>query len=173
MYIGVIEIWLFMGAEEVAIKGDVFTSTRIYFREFENKIYDCAWLKMKFANNPQTIYIGSFYIPSGLPRSIYTDIYDSISNTPDLVRNEIVILGDFNIPGYDEHVPSSNGKIDHLLHFLRACQLQQVNRVPNFQGRLLDLVIKNLPTLQVQRGDSPLQKEDASPSLIIYINTVY
>ena len=80
--------------------------------------------------------------------------------------------GDFNINKYlPENTISSDAKTNLLLQFLNFTQLQQLNFVPNFHKRYLDLVVSNLKCV-VSKAEYTFLTEDLHhPALNLYVDT--
>lgn len=87
-----------------------------------------------------------------------------------LMDEQILLLGDFNLPNFILEVPSC-AKTSTFLHFCSLLELQQRNNVFNVNNRLLDLVLTpEHSVVSVCRADVPIVQEDIyHPALDIII----
>lgn len=81
----------------------------------------------------------------------YRNLFDFLSSLDSLYSKNILLVGDFNIPGccFDNFCddlginPGSSDLLRCFLNFINYLNLSQVNSVTNFRHNLLDLVIAN------------------------------
>ncbi|CAB3224950.1 unnamed protein product [Arctia plantaginis] len=62
--------------------------------------------------------------------------------------------------GYTEHIGIFNESQISFMDVLTVCNLNQLNSVPNFMGRLLDLALSNT-SLELLPSSHPLVPEDS------------
>lgn len=135
-----------------AIKNDI-SAIRLTAWE-EEILFENIWLKINTHNNSK-IFINTVYIP---PWANHQQVKTYLEHLHDIVNvrepySRFVILGDFNLPSIT-WFPSS----DHFsaityegrtaiqfLNLLNFSNLTQKNGINNINGRILDLVITNIP----------------------------
>lgn len=121
-------------------------------------------------------YLCCLYIPSGANDTVYESyitILQLFFETAKMeVTDNIVLIGDFNIPSVDWVRDEDNEDVllptnvdreiaDQLLKTLLSYGLSQLNFVRNFQGRLLDLLFVNCSCeTSIIRCEIPLSKVD-------------
>lgn len=106
-------------------------------------------------------------------------LHDICLNNP---CDNIIVLGDFNVPDFslysqEENVscyefinPADKPKCDLLLNTLNLCNLHQYSTIKNYINRTLDLVLSNT-SVEVDKCDSPLINIDKHhPALTIDFN---
>lgn len=128
----------------------------------------CAWAKLK-GNN---LIILVIYIPPSCPNIIYNKLLVNISiYLSTLTADEIIILGDFNIPQLI-NIDVSNSyclKSQVVSNIMSRLKLTQYNHIYNLKGHLLDLVLASMNLTSIRSLD-PLVPEDLyHPALEIEI----
>ena len=145
--------------------------------QHEIKIEGCEniWVKLRgYSNKHKTLYVAVYYLAPNTPLCTYKKISESIIR---LVSDgiDMLILGDFNVPffyhwycrGMNEVVRKSSDmmRIDarsaELIDLVHVAGLRSHNKIVNHQNRTLDLVLSNLSTLSVLKGDSLITCTDA------------
>lgn len=123
---------------------------------------DCMACKISFKNT--VLIIIAIYIPPSLRTEIYGNIFDMLENSFDFSSNNILIVGDFNIPDLQNLNDNCMGyKPSALLNdFINFNDLLQHNNITNDSNKTLDLVISSRTTqLSVSRHLHPLVTEDS------------
>lgn len=113
------------------------------------------------------------YVSPSCSENEYTKLYDFLLAIIDALDcgYKIFISGDFNLPSYVHEFESRatamrSNSVNGFLNFLDQSQLKQFNLIKNQSGRILDLVLSNLPT-SVTHSFVALVKEDSHhPSLL-------
>lgn len=119
-------------------------------------------------------YICIVYIPPSSNIAKYLEFYEWIELHEEIQYNNVIILGDFNIP--ELNVTNSDfctgGKdINELKNFISLYNLTSFNYVQNVNKRTLDLVLSNYVQTVVSESDDPLVPIDKHhPSLDISLN---
>jgi hypothetical protein len=109
-----------------------------------------------------SIFINAIYFPPATPSNLYLDYCEHIESLSNVLKNNLLIVGDFNLPEinsstYDLSQGTVKAKILHQL--MNFYELDSFNSVRNVNYRTLDLVLSNLH-LDVIRDDDPLVPED-------------
>lgn len=137
--------------------------------ECESQIED-LWIQLEFlANNiTQKICLCVVY----LPPPINVNIIDSfVTHCNSVFENKnfdnIAIFGDFNLSCIDWHTISASGKTMSLpaaaiilVDFVNLNHFKQCNRVPNVNGKVLDLVLTNISNCTISNSIEVLSKVD-------------
>lgn len=118
--------------------------------------------------------IGNVYIPPGQPSSVYCKYLNAVDEVlnSSVEYNEIVLMGDFNLPEVDwanaDYSVTTNTSARYLLELCATYNLKQLNNVLNFRGVCLDLVFSSFHScLIVGAEDYALLEEDRNhPSLL-------
>lgn len=128
-------------------------------------------LAAKISLHHYVIYIFVVYVPPTVTADEYDKLFDFLSLLPCVHNNDILILGDFNIPKYASYLADSqpDNKILSLVNFLNMFNLQQQNFVFNTDGKLLDLVICNKKCAVEQSDDILTREDDFHPALNILL----
>nr|CAI5849047.1 unnamed protein product [Callosobruchus analis] len=103
---------------------------------------------------------------------MYELFFEGLERTLSALSGNIIILGDFNAPGF-VRLDNSDRRVNAICTLLNVLNLQQCNNVLNGTNRLLDLVLSNL-TCNVQRSIFPLVSEEIlyHPALEIVVEDV-
>ena len=108
-------------------------------------------------NNFFTILVYVVYIPPNISvenfESFLNIFEQNISN-----KDNVLILGDFNITNFNSNIIDT--KCQLMQSFLEFVNMKQFNNVENVNGRLLDLVISDLPNCNVSHDNAPFVRED-------------
>lgn len=119
----------------------------------------CVRLKLKH----RLCYICCIYIPPSSSLSVYESVCESLEQL--VLDNDLIIVGDFNIPEYIKD-DVLNPKKQLLIQLAIIGNLTQYNLTLNQNRVVLDLLFSNLP-LQVKKCSEPLAKEDSHhPSIV-------
>lgn len=130
-----------------------------------NPWIDFLFVKLTF--NAHSFYILLLYIPPQCSTSDYAKFFDEITYLNHIFENNLLILGDFNIPEYLDNSSLRSMKSADLEKLVNLLNLQQYNCVPNHFNRYLDLVFATFPC-KVERSHDLLTTEDHHhPPLII------
>ena len=124
---------------------------------------------IRMPNKNRTLHVFVFYFQPNTSLGSYTRVCDiltiyfsNLSNTDD-----VLLLGDFNLPTFKtEHilqnqVASNDHKITTMYDFICVNDLTSHNKILNISANTLDLVISNRDTLDVERSDSIIAREDS------------
>jgi hypothetical protein len=116
---------------------------------------ESIWVKIQNGHRPT--YVCSFYRPPGSPASYVETFSESVNKIQSTHRNKIqphiLVLGDFNFPGFNWCNVSSGGSaggqalLDFLLDFSMTQLVDVPTRFGNNTSSILDLVISNIPHL--------------------------
>lgn len=153
------------GGVLIAIKS-IFTSS-LLFRVDE--VYEAVCIKARLRHN--NVFVCVVYFPPGSRNTDYLDLYNKL----ELISGPVLIIGDFNFPlqaNCDIKTYTST-KISELNCFIQLHNLKLYNSVPNSLSRTLDLVLTNLPHINLKRVHflELLTDEDSHhPALSISIN---
>ena len=127
---------------------------------------------VKLGNQGNYINIIAVYIPPAKPSYVYEAIFEYIELTTDLTKRTI-FAGDFNIPeyNYEQNILGSKGTVNALHTFMAFNAMNQINNIPNKNGRYLDLVLCSEDIVfEITRQLDPLVKEDDHhPSLELLV----
>jgi hypothetical protein len=126
------------------------------------------WLKLHgYQRSKKSMYIGLFYLPPNTPVLAYRAISEGIIR---LVSEgaSVLIMGDFNVPSFyywyckimnvngdntvDEVVTEKRSS--ELIDLIHVAGLRSFNNVLNYRNKTLDLVLSNIFTVSVAKGDS-------------------
>ncbi len=121
-----------------------FASQRRCDLEPKDEILVC---EITTPNSPKLMVIVCYRPPSGVSKTFSDNVIRTIKNTRAVTEN-ILMLGDFNLPNVDwiNCVHDGNGAEAELCQFLNDVHLQQVNDIPsNVHGNMLDLVFSTAP----------------------------
>lgn len=132
------------------------------------------FLFLKLCNGNLNLFICCLYIPPKSKVDVYKTIFDSLESTGNILHNNVIIIGDFNLPDYkDEDFINNivaNNALEQLKHFTDFNNLRNFNSILNFQDKTLDLVLSNT-VVNVFKIDEPLVVEDKyHPALQINVN---
>lgn len=112
-----------------------------------------------------TVYIIVLYIPPNTSAYDYDLLFDNLLLLEFLYNQKVLLIGDFNLPNYNENINDNKSTI--LTNFMDLLKLQQFNHITNTNNRLLDLVLSNSNCV-VSRDVLPFVNEDPHhPSLLI------
>lgn len=132
-------------------------------------------LGVKVTGHYCTIYIFVIYIPPYLDSLEYEKLFDFLSTLPCVQNNDVLLLGDFNIPKYASYLADSlpDGKMLALNNFLNMLNLQQLNFVYNIDNKLLDLIICNKKCTVEKSVDVLTREDNYHPALCILLGDSY
>lgn len=119
-----------------------------------------------FLNNTKLIIL-LLYIPPSIKINLFSKIFECFQDQSFLLKSNLLVLGDFNIPHFIEYLTLSNSndlfhrnnKSEALLSFARTFNLAQYNNVKNNFGQILDLVLSPF-SLFISRALIPMVNPD-------------
>lgn len=133
--------------------GGVFLAVKNFYSVSEVRIFDdeqealCIQIKLK---GNQVLFVVLIYIVPNSPREVYEKFYEKIENNLISIDNsEVIVIGDFNIPGYVNTL-SCNSIVNDLRSFLAFNHCQQVNQIRNQNNVILDLVLASFDNVCVE-----------------------
>jgi hypothetical protein len=111
-----------------------------------------------------SVIICLVYIPPACRIDDYIVLFDSLMATDMLFDNNLLIIGDFNMPDFltlsqSRCYASTSSIYTHFSRFLNFFNMRQFNKIVNSIGRLLDLVVCN-KSCRVAKADDVLVPED-------------
>ena len=136
-------------------------------------VIDVLVVKICMAHGTLNVIV--VYVPPA-PRVSAGDVelfFELLSSLCSLLGNNIIILGDFNIPSYSAYLVNSqlkDSKTNSLLYFLNLTNYHQYNYITNNYDRLLDLVLSDKQCVIVKASDVLLNEDAHHPSLEIETN---
>ena len=109
--------------------------------------------------NKRPLLLLVLYMPPNVHTSVIAEYFDALALFL-LEYVNIVVVGDFNMPGYDTSIaPDYRSRL--LMDFLGMLQLKQVNEIRNSIGRRLDLVaVSENCIVHVNKAPLHLVRED-------------
>lgn len=155
-----------------------YSCERVFLNEIEETECDYVWVKTKFHQHGPYTHIGVFYFVPNTNAETYTHVCDVITSHIHSmeINEELLILGDFNLPTFQISHCSDNNPIvassrdEALLDFIHLNNLASLNTVKNIKGSTLDLVLTSTHTSTVTRDNSLVPLEDQyHPTLQINI----
>lgn len=170
---------LSMGGGCLVAINRLISNTRI--PEWENECpFENVWISVNKNKSNSKIYINTVYIPPNSNLSAHDDYFDHITQKVNTAPPDslFIILGDFNMSSitwfnmgnYCEAFDFSGNIASGLINMINLTNMTQRNSVSNAQGRILDLLLSNIPTINVKRCAFPFVKEDQyHPSLEILV----
>lgn len=127
-----------------------------------------------------TLKINSFsfvilvlYIPPNVNIAVYNQLFELLETSDDISNADVYIIGDFNIPEYNyqtDYIHSD--KVLSLAAFCNFFGLSQQNKVPNNNGRFLDLLLCNRTCGVAKAHDVLLPEDSHHPALCFDISIV-
>ncbi|VVD01418.1 unnamed protein product [Leptidea sinapis] len=143
-------------------------------------------LALRTDTNSRFINICGVYLPPPLTLPQLDNFLDSVSNVLNSSNNKTIVVGDFNLSflkwsmstdseTYPQLIPSNyDSNIGYsFVDFLSENNLMQINRIKNFNDRILDLILCNFKGGKVSYPEEPLSKIDIHhPPLLINFDIV-
>ena len=115
----------------------------------------------------KSVSLIAIYISPDLQLSLLEECFSRLEDT---ARNDnVVIIGDFNIPHLINSSPDDN-KSRVCLDFLAVTGLEQRNNIPNFNNRYLDLILTNTSSVVTRFNDSLFTEDPHHPALKLSIH---
>lgn len=149
--------------------------------EFETilDVVEDLWIKVKLTDS--FLYVCVTYIRPNAPLVQYTEHLDKIKDCILSLdtSSKFLILGDYNMPhiSWNLSTPTTllinSAHSEELLNTIEFCNFNQFNNVTNINGKILDLVLSNLPleSVKLRRLQYFKQPEDNyHPALQIDLN---
>lgn len=139
-----------------------YTSNRQYHMEYCSPFVEMLTVKIDVSNR-FSFYLCGVYIRPNCSLAIYEELFDFISNIAEFVSNELMIIGDFNIPeingtSFDfNHSTKTACSLYNLMNYL---DLNSYNNCLNNRNRTLDLVLSNLDQPLSIKTENGLVPED-------------
>ncbi|XP_060802241.1 uncharacterized protein LOC132902173 [Amyelois transitella] len=161
--------------------GGVILAIKKSFRVVRRACWDSSlediWITIILnASSSLKLHICVCYLPPDLIVSKLDEFYTNCQNV--LLNycqdDQFLIVGDFNTPAYSPiglvsdgplHTPHNKKKLVLLQEFMSLCHLYQSNKIPNENGRYLDLVFSSNETLSVTQAEPLSLKDKHHPAL--------
>ena len=117
-----------------------------------------------------SFFISVVYFVPNTNVELYEQYLDQFEDILLMKSSNVILLGDYNLSNfYDKNVECSRNVL--MQQFINMYDLEQVNDVPNFMSRFLDLIFTNVTIHRLVRSDCPLVYEDSyHPALNLFIN---
>lgn len=126
------------GGVLIAMKRKFATCRR---EDFETILED-LWVHMKIGT--KTFYLCVVYFPPVSSGDAYKLFYSNTNQYPEILTNNLIIIGDFNIPNlYPTETEQLSPTQQEFINFINLYNLGQLNNVINANGRILDFVLSN------------------------------
>lgn len=151
------------GGVLVAVKSE-FVCDLLHFSSGQVNV-DEVWIKINFTFTE--IYVCAVYIPPNISNHIYDIFFENLENKIIGLSNNVLIIGDFNIPGIVNINENYNLSVveTRYMQCINLLNLKQFNNILNERKRYLDLLICDTE-VKVERSDFPLVPENRDhPSL--------
>lgn len=155
----------------------LYHATKLDFSDLSNQLPMVDIVGVKLFLKSIEWYIFVIYIPPGSKSMIYDTLYDYLSSKIVFLNiNNLILLGDFNIPQYKELSERDNLSFSDKImlatvNFSEFLNIRQYNLIVNTYNRLLDLVFSS-SGIVVNKSMDPLIKEDnLHPALEIELCT--
>lgn len=111
------------------------------------------------------LFVYVIYIPPNISVEnfeLFLNIFEQNIST----NNNVLILGDFNVTNFNNSIFDLKRQL--MYSFLEFVNMTQFNNVENINGRLLDLVLSDLSSCNVNHDNAPFVNEDVHhPALSI------
>lgn len=126
---------------------------------------------VKIVLNHYHFYVFALYIPPNMSSDFYNSVFDTFCALNFIYNSDIIIIGDFNMPGYySHHLNSVSPATQVILNFQNFLNIEQFNSIVNSNNKLLDLVLSNRSCRVVEAPDILLEEDSHHPALLIYFN---
>lgn len=126
---------------------------------------------VKVATDASSICILLVYIPPKLSLSEYEAFFDNVASLGFVNGKHILIIGDFNIPGYTSNLDQLqyDPYVSALQGFMNILDINQFNFVRNCNDRILDLVLsqKSCAVVRCLETETLLSEDAQHPALNI------
>lgn len=123
---------------------------------------ECVWVETK-TNRGKNLLIGVYYMHPTLDFPAFASVFQHLSESIDPGKYNILLFGDFNVPGQwwnpGENVGNST-KAAHLFNFFSFAGLAYAALPPNPAGNVLDIVFSNLTSLDLKQAREALVPVD-------------
>lgn len=141
---------------------------------------ESMWVKCSF--HSQDILLCLCYFPPPVKPETMEDFAETLCQNDELLHNQIIFLGDFNIPNYHPPTPDNNptGVLLYLHKIINFFDLESLNKVKNHNNRTLDLCLTNydsnkitrkkVTACHIEKADGLVQIDNHHPPLILKIN---
>lgn len=154
----------------IAVKNSII-SEAIHLTELNNQFPNIDIIGCKLFISHRPIFIFTLYILCEISHADLEEFFDSLILIDILQHNNIIIIGDFNVPLFNSNSEDSKSMI--LNNSFSFLNLRQLNTIKNNNDRLLDLLFSNI-NCKVCRNICPLVDEDYHhPALEFEFNTKY
>jgi hypothetical protein len=127
---------------------------------------ECVWVEFPTYKGPNSL-IGNNYFSPDVKADIICEYFSHLENKFDTTHYRVILLGDFNIPGFDweSGLPREHCKIYSKLRgdaiYTSTCFLGLGQRVDaDYSGNMLDLVFSNITDLHINFSDIGIVKPD-------------
>jgi hypothetical protein len=150
------------GGVIIAVSKEFYSEEAV---EFDN-ILDCICVRVRVGPK-RWLYVSVVYFPPNTNIQLYKSYYNMLSLVP-VVGNDLLIMGDFNIPRYIAASGYGCELTEELCLFQNLMNAVQLNEFVNYKGKLLDLVITNIDSMaleSVRSEDAVVPVDNYHPAL--------
>lgn len=145
----------------------------------EDNVTESLWIKVYSSTNSY-FFVGVVYFIVNAPKEHFKYFFNKlIENEHELMKGNIIILGDFNLKILSKFWLSNKTRSlppleSFVLRNLNYFNLNQYNEILNINGYYLDYVLTNFPVCKTSEALSPLVKNDRHhPSLEVLIHVMF
>jgi hypothetical protein len=143
------------GGVLIACKKSIISERKF---ELETSLED-IWVCLRLFN--LNLFICGVYIPPDTSAENYEIFFNNCEQHQNIFNNNVLVLGDFNLPRLPPNLSNYNSKTEqNLVNFVNFNALTQYNFINNINGVVLDLLLYNGLVEGVERCNSPLVPED-------------
>lgn len=140
--------------------------------EYDAPDIEATWITTKLKG--LNYLIGTIYIPPDYKHSTVSKYLELLSDKLMSYKGNIIILGDFNVPGINwKHLHAQDithhavkNKADEVLKFATALNFTQINQLVPYT-QMLDLCFVNSDVFELQFAEDPLVSEDRHHEALI------
>lgn len=146
------------GGVLTAIRNNITAVRHLDLESYE----ECVWLEVK-TGEPKNLLIGNYYIPPSLDSKEFEQVLISLSEKLDPANFNVIIVGDFNVPGTwwsIEASESSCRKGNQLLNCVHYNDLYRGEVPSNVSGNALDVLFTTRETYNIAIVSNPIVSAD-------------
>uniref|UniRef100_A0A1Y1M7D6 Uncharacterized protein n=1 Tax=Photinus pyralis TaxID=7054 RepID=A0A1Y1M7D6_PHOPY len=131
-------------------------------------------LLIKVGSSPKyRMHICVVYFRPNTKINAYNDFYNLFDTLPDCIKNNLLVIGDFNLKicGSGYKLLTGDNLCIQLHNFINLNNLQSRNNILNSYGKTLDLVLTNIAELSVScahPSDLLVGLDHYHPALLLY-----